>query len=106
MFIAGNTLTALDCEILPKLHHARVALSRLKRYHIPASYSGVWRYLHNAYAHAHFVRACPPDQEIVLHWADRPDTPSLGYEEHSALTRAKPRFSFDVPAVAVPVNLS
>ena len=106
-FLAGDRLTHLDCEVLPKLHHARVAAARLKRFEIPAHYAGVWRYLHEAYADDCFVAACPPDQEIVLHWADRPDTPAaLVGEERQRLVRQTPRFSFDVPAVAVPVTLS
>ncbi len=90
-------------------------------FQIPASLFGLWRYLHAAYGEPSFVRSCPPDAEIVLHWADRPDTPQLlSGEERSALTRreegsahdgddaspaAVARFSFDVPAVAVPVTL-
>ena len=42
-FLGGNTLSHLDCEILPKLHHMRVAAARLKRFEIPASYVGEFR---------------------------------------------------------------
>ena len=68
-------------------------------------FPGIWRYLNNAYNNDFFQKSCPPDQEIVLNWADRPDTPNLSYEEHSCLTRNSPRFSFDVPAIAMPINL-
>jgi hypothetical protein len=44
-------------------------------------------------------------KEIVLHWASRPDTPFLSYSARSILTRNTPRFSFDVPAVAIPITL-
>ena len=27
------------------------------------------------------------EQEILLHWADRPDTPSISTEDHNMLTR-------------------
>jgi hypothetical protein len=85
----------------------RVAGAKLKRFEIPASYVGIWRYLNNAYNDECFQKSCPPDQEISLHWADRPDTPSLSHEEHSALTRnTTPRFSFDVPAIARRITLS
>lgn len=50
-------------------------------------------------------RSCPPDQEIILHWADRPDTPAISTENHNTLTREIPKFSFDIPALAVPVRL-
>lgn len=106
-FACGNRLSHLDCELLPKLHHMRVAAAKLKRFEIPASYAGLWRYLNHAYNEECFVKSCPPDQEIVLHWADRPDTPNLSYEERSGLTRNAhlPRFSFDVPAIATLINL-
>lgn len=104
-FLNGNSLSHLDCEILPKLHHLRVASAVLKGYHIPASLTCVWRYLHQGYNTLVFSKSCPPDQEIVLHWADRPDTPSISIEDHNTLTREIPKFSFDIPAVAVPVKV-
>lgn len=104
-YMFGNDLTRLDCEVLPKLHHLRVAAFHLKGFEIPAGYSGIWRYLNNAYNDDIFLRTCPPDQEIVLHWASRPDTPSLSYEEFSSLTRYTAKFSFDVPALAIPITL-
>lgn len=104
-YIFGNELTRLDCEVLPKLHHLRVAAFHLKRFEIPLTYTGIWRYLNNAYNDEIFLKTCPPDQEIVLHWASRPDTPSLSYEEFSGLTRCTAKFSFDVPALAIPILL-
>ena len=86
-FLSGNTMSHLDCEILPKLHHLRVAAGVLKGYQIPARLSSVWRYLHQGYNSQVFSKSCPPDQEILLHWADRPDTPTISTEDHSMLTR-------------------
>ena len=104
-FLLGDSLSHLDCEVLPKLHHVRVAASTLKSLNIPSHMVGIWRYLNNAYNEDIFQKSCPPDQEIVLHWASRPDTPKLSYELYSSLTRNTPRFSFDVPAVAIPINI-
>ena len=104
-YIFGDELTRLDCEVLPKLHHLRVAAFHLKGFEIPPNFTGIWRYLNNAYNDEIFLRTCPPDQEIVLHWASRPDTPSLSYEEYSCLTRYTAKFSFDVPALAIPIVL-
>jgi len=104
-FLCGDSLSHLDCEILPKLHHLRVAAGVLKGFSIVNSHSGLWRYLHCGYNSPIFMKSCPPDQEIVLHWADRPDTPSISQEDHSMLTRETPRFSFDVPAMAIPVTI-
>ena len=104
-FLLGDSLSHLDCEVLPKLHHVRVAASILKSFYIPSHLVGIWRYLNNAYNDGIFHKSCPPDQEIVLHWASRPDTPKLSYELYASLTRNTPRFSFDVPAVAIPINI-
>jgi len=104
-FLLGDSLSHLDCEVLPKLHHVRVAASALKSLTIPSHLIGIWRYLNNAYNDDIFQKSCPPDQEIILHWASRPDTPKLSYDLYTSLTRNSPRFSFDVPAVAIPVNL-
>ena len=104
-FLLGDSLSHLDCEVLPKLHHVRVAASILKSFYVPSHLVGIWRYLNNAYNDDIFHKSCPPDQEIVLHWASRPDTPKLSYELYASLTRNTPRFSFDVPAVAIPINI-
>ena len=105
-FLLGDSLSHLDCEVLPKLHHVRVAASTLKSFDVPAHLGGIWRYLNNAYNEEIFQKSCPPDQEIVLHWASRPDTPKLAYDVYTSLTRnMTPRFSFDVPAVAIPINI-
>lgn len=104
-YFFGDGLTRFDCEVLPKLHHLRVAGRHLKHFDIPSDYCGIWRYLNNAYNSDIFQKACPPDQEIVLHWASRPDTPGLSYEDYSNLTRKTSKFSFDVPAVAKPIQL-
>jgi len=104
-FLAGPRLSRLDCEVLPKLHHLRVAADYLKDFSIPAGLTGIWRYLHAGYNQPIFRQTCPPDQEICLHWADRPDTPRISRAALNQLTRENPRFSFDVPATAVPVNV-
>ena len=44
----------------------RVAVARLKRFEIPASYVGIWRYLNNAYNEDAFQKSCPPDQERFI----------------------------------------
>lgn len=104
-YLCGERLSHLDCEILPKLHHLRVASANLKGYHISPRFCHIWRYLHSAYNDPVFTKSCPPDQEIVLHWAGRPDTPNISPEDHSSLTRDKARFSFDVPAIAIPITI-
>lgn len=40
-----------------------------------------------------FVKSCPSDQEIVLHWIRRETSP----KEYLQLTKDEPKFSFDLP---------
>jgi len=105
-FLFGDFLSLQDCELLPKLHHLRVAAAALKNFHISAEYCNIWRYLHHGYSNSIFRQTCPPDQEILLHWSDRPDTPSISVEKRHLLTRERPSFSFDVPATAIPAILT
>lgn len=104
-FLCGNRLTHLDCEVLPKLQHLRVAAKILKDYDIPTNLRGFWRFLHAAYTHPVFVRTCPCDQEIILHWHDRPETPKLSHKKHSVIAKEKPKYSFDVPVHASVVTV-
>lgn len=104
-YLCGNNLTHLDCEVLPKLQHLRVAAKALKNYDIPTNLRGFWRYLHAAYIHPVFVKTSPCDQEIILHWHDRPETPTLSHKKHSVIAKEKPKFSFDVPVHATVVTI-
>lgn len=104
-FLCGNVLTHLDCEVLPKLQHMRVAASQLKNLQIPTKFEGIWRYLYNAYSHEIFTKTCPCDQEIVLHWANKPETPNISLLKRSGLIKAVPTYSLDVCVVAVPVTI-
>ncbi|XP_068205563.1 chloride intracellular channel exl-1-like [Palaemon carinicauda] len=104
-YLCSHHLTHLDCEVLPKLQHLRVAAKALKNYDIPTDLRGFWRYLHAAYTHPVFVRTCPCDQEIILHWHDRPETPKLSHKKHSVIAKEKPKFSFDVPVHASVVTI-
>nr|XP_053655867.1 chloride intracellular channel exl-1-like [Cherax quadricarinatus] len=65
----------------------------------------IHRYLHAAYTHPVFVRTCPCDQEIILHWHDRPETPKLSHKKHSVIAKEKPKYSFDVPVHASVVTV-
>lgn len=67
-FLNGRTLTALDCSLLPKLQHIRVAAESIKQFCIPYRFTYLWRYLHNAYQTDAFQKSCPPDREIIWHW--------------------------------------
>ncbi|BFZ23349.1 hypothetical protein BsWGS_26388 [Bradybaena similaris] len=97
-FLCGDELTALDCNVLPKLQHIRVASKAFKDFDIPASFAGLWRYLGNAYNNDTFRKTCPSDQEIVHHWSDKKETTPLPEAKQKFYSvEASPRFSMTVP---------
>lgn len=96
-YLCGDHMTHLDCELLPKLHHIRIAGKALKGFDIPCKLKRLWSYLSRAYGSDLFKQACPADQEIIIHWAEKPETPNLTMEEKARLSREVQKFSFDVP---------
>ncbi|XP_036271701.1 chloride intracellular channel protein 2 [Pipistrellus kuhlii] len=64
LFLDGDDLTLADCSLLPKLNIIKIAAKKYRDFDIPAEFSGVWRYLHNAYAREEFAHTCPEDKEI------------------------------------------
>ncbi|GFO21982.1 hypothetical protein PoB_004848700 [Plakobranchus ocellatus] len=98
-FTCGNHLTYLDCNVLPKLQHIRVASEAFQDFHIPAELTALWRYLNNAYREDTFRKTCPSDQEIVHHWADKKETAPLPEKKHKLYAlESTPRFSLQLPA--------
>ena len=96
-YLCGDTLTQLDIEVLPKLHNIRIAGRYLKDFVIPSHLMALWQYLKRAYQCPAFAQSCPPDQEIILHWADKPETQNLTTEQNAQLAKEKPKHSFDIP---------
>uniref|UniRef100_A0A1I7VC76 GST C-terminal domain-containing protein n=2 Tax=Loa loa TaxID=7209 RepID=A0A1I7VC76_LOALO len=96
-FLAADHLTHLDCYILPKLHTIRIALGALKGYEIPTNLHNLWGYMKRGYAMESFRKSCPSDQEIILYWAERPDTPNLTSQKRSQFYRQKTTYSWDIP---------
>lgn len=96
-FLCGDHMTHLDCELLPKIHHIRIAAKALKGFEISAKLKNLWMYLARSYSDDVFKQTCPADQEIVVHWAEKPETKNLSMEEKARLARELPRFTFDVP---------
>ncbi|XP_058514522.1 chloride intracellular channel protein 2 isoform X2 [Ochotona princeps] len=64
LFLDGDQMTLADCSLLPKLNIIKVAAKKYRDFDIPTEFSGVWRYLHNAYAREEFTHTCPEDKEI------------------------------------------
>lgn len=93
-YICGNQITGLDCSLWPKLQHIRVASEYLLNFTIPTQFSALWSYLGSAYELDAFVKSCPSDQEIVLHWTRRETSP----KEYLQLTKDAPKTSLDIPS--------
>ncbi|XP_067865586.1 chloride intracellular channel protein 1-like isoform X2 [Heterodontus francisci] len=65
-FLDGNELTLADCNLLPKLHIVQEVIEDLRSLN---SFTGIWRYLKNAYECEEFAHTCPKDVEIELAYA-------------------------------------
>ena len=101
-FLCGKGPTQLDCAVLPKLQHIRVATRAFKDLELPPTdMKALWAYLERAYAHPAFRKTCPSDQEIVHWWSEKRETTPLPAERRKFYTvETKPRFSMDVPEAA------
>lgn len=96
-YLCTTNLTHIDCELLPKLHHVRVAANYLKKFEFSKELTGLWKYLNEAYHTKAFMKSCPSDQEIILHWADKPETRNLTMEQHSQITNETPTYMTFIP---------
>ncbi len=68
-FLNGRAMSLLDCSLLPKLQHIRVAGESIKKFKIPDKFKSLWRYIDNAYKTDAFQKSCPPDREIIWNWS-------------------------------------
>ncbi|RNA26260.1 Chloride intracellular channel exl-1 [Brachionus plicatilis] len=69
-FMNGNNqMNLVDCSLLPKLQHIRVAGESIKQFRIPDKFKFLWKYLKVSYETDSFFKSCPPDREIICHWS-------------------------------------
>jgi len=96
--------THLDCIMLPKLQHIRVAAGALRDFRIPAELRGLWRYMETAYQSDLFFKTCPADEEIIAHWLEKPECRAVVDKAmlSSAALDRPPTYSFDVPPSTTP----
>ncbi|XP_031708248.1 chloride intracellular channel protein 5-like isoform X2 [Anarrhichthys ocellatus] len=69
-YLDGDDLTLADCNLLPKLHVVKVVSKKYRNYDIPSEFTGLWRYLGNAYSRDEFTNTCAADVEIELAYKD------------------------------------
>ena len=67
-YLLGASMTEYDCELMPRLHHIRIAGGALADFHIPETLVSLWNYMLTAYRTAAFLESCPADQDIVQHY--------------------------------------
>jgi chloride intracellular channel protein 2 len=88
----------LDCIMLPKLQHIRVASRDLKGFEIPHEMTALWRYMDMAYHTDVFTQTCPSDQEIVCHWVEKPQCPQYSKEKKIQVALSdKASYSLSIP---------
>lgn len=64
-----DQMSLVDCYLLPKLQHIRIAGESIKQFRIPNRFKFLWKYLKVSYETDLFFKSCPPDREIICHWS-------------------------------------
>jgi chloride intracellular channel protein 2 len=67
-FLSGNEMTFVDCDIMPKLQHIRIAGKYYKNLDIPNELNALWSYMKRCYQTKAFQESCPFDQDILMHY--------------------------------------
>lgn len=69
-FMNGTShMSLIDCSLLPKLQHIRIAGESIKQFRIPYRLKFLWKYIKLSYETDSFQKSCPPDREIIWHWS-------------------------------------
>ena len=67
-FLLGDFMSDLDCSILPKLLHVRVAGKEFKGFDIPQELTALHDYIKNGQMEPVWEKTCPPDEQIIYGW--------------------------------------
>jgi chloride intracellular channel protein 2 len=70
-YLLGPAMTEYDCELMPRLHHIRIAGHHLLGFDIPNNLTYLWNYILTAYRTSAFVESCPADQDIIHHYKEQ-----------------------------------
>ncbi|KAA0194882.1 Chloride intracellular channel protein 4 [Fasciolopsis buskii] len=74
-YLLGNDLSYVDCQLMPRLQHIRVAGRAYKSFDIPDNFTRLWRYIRTMYDTESFVYSCPSDRDILMHYEERDPLP-------------------------------
>lgn len=75
-YLLGYSMTEYDCELMPRLHHIRIAGEQLCGVEIPHNFIHLWNYMLTAYRTAAFIESCPADQDIIHHYKEQLQIPT------------------------------
>ncbi|XP_046566166.1 chloride intracellular channel protein 2-like [Haliotis rubra] len=67
-FFIDDMLCYVDCHLLPRLQHIKVATKRYADYNIPKEFIAIWKFLAYAYQQPAFIATMPRDQDIIFHY--------------------------------------
>jgi len=70
-YLQGDNISFVDCVVMPKLQHLRVACSEFKNFQIPIDLKGLWRYFETMYDTKGFMLSCPCDRDIIIHYSEK-----------------------------------
>lgn len=77
-FLSGNDMTLVDCDLMPKLQHVRIAGKAYRDFNFPSDLEYLWRYMNACYETKAFKESCPYDQDIILHYEGKVALKPLG----------------------------
>lgn len=97
MFLSGNEMTLIDCDVMPKLQHIRIAGKAYRNFEVPVELDSLWRYMRSCYETKAFKESCPYDQDIILHYEGKVPLKPLG--KNPTLQRASTTLS--IPQTAI-----
>jgi len=90
-FLSGNEMTLIDCDVLPKLQHIRIAGKAYRNFEIPVEFIYLWKYMAECYNTKAFKESCPYDQDIILAYEGKVSTKPIG--KNPTLQRASTSLS-------------
>lgn len=67
-YLLGEDVSALDCNLAPKLHHTMVAATHYKDFKMPPECINVIAYMNRIRATEEWKRSCCPDDGILWGW--------------------------------------
>ncbi|CAF0889303.1 unnamed protein product [Didymodactylos carnosus] len=100
-FLSGDEMTNIDCDVMPKLQHIRIAGKYYKNLDIPLELQSLWSYIERCYQTKAFQESCPYDQDIILHYEAKVGGTSTGQQQRQTFgkcpTLQQPTMTLTVP---------